>query len=435
MRILTFFLSLIFLLALTASAQQFHEDKIEFRAQAVAKLRSIGTEPAKKIAYDFQNAWDGKFTSVQQDKVHAIALRMQRKGYLFYPHFYHYFSYLAYSVAQENLQRDELNGVLEINEQAVETLNKDQYAEFLFGLNIFFAKRFLSLDKNLVIQVPGGTYSFKLLDEQMEPEPEEESIEEDNSESIADFNSENSIDSFNSNDAWSNDDSWGDDSSNGGTWNDPWTEQTTVSEPELERPEFTSTQLDHVAAMQNRYLHPNPEGPVIEFKNSNMILATPYDFMKIKNITGTFLLQNRTFAGTQGTVEWPAQNRKFRGAVVQLEDFHLRKDRSDFWTPNAKLSFTELFSGEVEGVFKFNSKARPKQTLSDFPVFTSNEANVIVKFADDNLLYTGGLNCMETTFTDVRFHKKGGRSIFWMAVATKSSSDPSFLILGIRLFS
>ena len=116
-----------------------------------------------------------------------MALTMQRKGYKFYPHFYHYFSYLAYSVAQENLQRVELSSLLDINEQVLETLSRQEYADFVFGLNIYFARRFLSLEKTLVVQAPGGSYSFKLLDDFVEVfQQQEEIIEEDTAGFITD---------------------------------------------------------------------------------------------------------------------------------------------------------------------------------------------------------------------------------------------------------
>ena len=54
------FLSLLALLLFFSSvAQSYSEDKNEFRQQAISRLKAIGTEPANKIAFDFQNAWDG----------------------------------------------------------------------------------------------------------------------------------------------------------------------------------------------------------------------------------------------------------------------------------------------------------------------------------------------------------------------------------------
>lgn len=413
-------------------AQRFSEDKTEFRTQVITKLKGIGTEAGHKMAFDFQNAWDGKFTGTQQDKIHQIALEMQKKGYKFYPPFYHYFSYLTFSVTQENLQRDELDNVLGINEQVVQTLNKRQYQEFIFGLNIFFARRYLSLDKNLSVQASEGSYNFKLLDEYI-PVQQEEYVEdttmfiseeqivaidestEEVTESADPFDTASDPWADTSSDPWdTSNDPWADtssdpwdtsndpwaDSSSSDPWDDsggddPWAEDTQSGQdyvaPKAERPSYAPIFYDHLATKQSRYLQPPLAGPIIELKDTRMLFTTPYDSMKIKNVDGTFLLKNRTFVGTKGSIEWPGLNRRFKGAVVQLQEFHFKKDRSDFWTPNAKLSFDQLVNGQVEGVFEFKSTVRPKRALNKFPVFTSNNADVSVKLIDDKLSYIGGI--------------------------------------------
>ena len=443
------FLSLLALLLFFSSvAQSYSEDKNEFRQQAISRLKAIGTEPANKIAFDFQNAWDGKFTSSQQDKIHQIALRMQRKGYQFYPYFYHYFTYLAYSVAQENLQRDKLNKVLEINEQVLETMPKSEYKEFLFGLNIFFARRYLSLDKNLVVQAPEGTYNFALLDDYVAiPEEEEEVVEEPIEETVeevveepvstedeggwssggwgSDSDSWGNDDTSNaddwgssawggSDDSWDNNDEgvwgssadwdafdagetddsegWGSDASDSGWGDTSYEEPTPIEAPKPVRQEYTAIVQDFLSLKQSQYIPPNREGPTIELINSRLIVATPFDSLKVKSLNGNYLLKDRSLVATQGSIEWPARNKNFRGATIQLTDFHIPKDRPDFWTPNAKLQFADLVGGEaIEGVFEFRSIPRPRRRLSNFPIFTSNEANVSVKLKDDKVSYIGGV--------------------------------------------
>ncbi len=417
----------------SAQAQRFSEDKTEFRQEAIAKLKSIGTESANKIAFDFQNAWDGKFTAGQQDKAHQIALTMQKKGYKFYPYFYHFFTYLAYSVTQENLQRDQLDKVLEINEQVVQTLSKSEYREFLFGLNIYFARRYLSLDKNLAVQAAEGSYEFKLLDDYIDLEPEEalkeeEAINEDSIVLIAEDEMPEIIDEP-SDDSWGND-SWGDSNDSWGDTNDPWDtsddpwannssddswgdsndswgnndswgdsndswgseSQAAVEKPKAVRPSYTPTVADYLTLKKYQYVHPELEGPVIEIIDARTILATPYDSLRIKSVKGSFLLKNRTLVASQGSLDWPGRNEKFRGAVVQLKEFHLKKDRSDFWTPNASLQFDQLTgAGNIEGVFEFKSTPRRPRTRNNYPIFTSNNADVSVKLNDDKLSYTGGV--------------------------------------------
>ncbi len=429
MRSLNLLLFVLVLSIQTVWAQRFSEEKTEFRAQVISKLKGMGTESGHKMAFDFQNAWDGKFTGDQQAKIHQIALQMQKKGFQFYPSFYHYFSYLTYSVTQEKLQRDQLDNVLKINEQVIQTLSKREYQEFIYGLNIFFARRYLSLDKNLSVQATEGSYDFKLLDEYIPVQQEEEIVEDTSSfitedeiaaieENTVDPFAEESSDPFDtSNDPWADNasdpwdtsnDPWADNNdpwdASSDPWDspsndDPWADDNTWDEepqqeyvpPTSVRPSYAPIIYDHVAEKQSRYLQPALEGPMIELKSTRMLVTTPYDSMKIKNVDGTFLLKNRTFAGTKGSIEWPGLNKKFKGAVVQLTEFRLRKDRSDFWTPYAKLSFDELVNGEVEGVFEFKSAARPKRALNKFPVFTSNEANIAVKLPDEKLSYVGGI--------------------------------------------
>lgn len=423
MRSLLISLVLVLLVFTQAEAQRFSDDKTEFRAQAIARLKGIETESAKKIAFDFQNAWDGKLTAAQQDKVHRIALTMQKRGLTFYPYFYHYFTYLAYSVAQENLQTDKLSKVLEINEQVVLTLSKSEYKDFLFGLNIYFARRYLSLDKNLVVQAAEGAYDFKLMDEYVSLPQEEEIIAEDTATLITeeempeiiettdswdngdswDTNddpwdtsddpwSSSSDDAWgNSDDSWGSDDGWGDDDSGAG---DTWGAEPEPAEekPTASRQNYAPILRNYLTEMQYKYLQPEVEGPVIEIVSARVVMATKYDSLRIKNVNGQFLLKNRTLVSQQGSIEWPAENRKFRGAVVQLADFHLKKDRSDFWTPNAQLQFQQI-SGEglIEGVFEFKSKPRPARALNPYPIFTSNKADVTVDLKDEKLSYIGGV--------------------------------------------
>ncbi len=74
------------LLTYGLQAQIYFSDSLHvFYQQAVSGLRSIGTEPANKVAFDFKNAWEGKFTTAQQNDIHSIALQMQKKGYSFRP--------------------------------------------------------------------------------------------------------------------------------------------------------------------------------------------------------------------------------------------------------------------------------------------------------------------------------------------------------------
>ena len=394
-------------------AQYFPEDETVFFNQAMQVIKNRGTEAADKVAYDFNNAWSSNFTNAHREKIISIAIQMEKKGYYEYPHFWYYFTYLAYSVSQGGVDKQQLTIILDINDQMVKELNREEYTDYLLGMSLFMGRKMLGYSNNVRITVDGGIHKFKILDaplieeqeeisdEELIPVPIEEPVseqppaEEDNGNDAFSSDSWGTDDSWGSTDSWGTDDSWGNTDSWGS--DDSWgTDPVEVQEepakaPLPKRQEVVATEHNYLMEKVSRYIHPDVVGPVIELKDNSMVIATRYDSLLIKEISGNYLLRNRIFAGTEAVLNWPKQNKQFEGAEVVLGDFHLKKDRSDFWTPNAKLTFPTLFSGAVEGVFAFKSVRRGPRTLSSYPIFTSNHSDVKLKFPGNKLFYTGGV--------------------------------------------
>lgn len=404
--------------ALTAQ-RSFSEDQPVFFNQALNSIKSIDTEAANKVAFDFQNAWNAKFTSAHKAKIHSIALQMQRKGYVIRPDYWYFFSYLAYSVSQADLNADELTSLLDINDQAVKSMNKEEYRNFLLGLNIFMARRLLVRTKNLTAATDGGSFSFKLLDEPVYEEPSDElPIEQEVPELVAPeeivddpWGDNNASDPWattddpwgttndpwgdtSNNDPWgdTNDDPWGDNAND--TWgtdnSDPWGDNSAAA-PTPERQAIQGYAENFVKEMELKYQHPEITGPIIDIVNNSMLIVTPYDSFRIKETTGSYLLKSRVFVGSKATINWPQRYKNSLGAIVTLEKYHINSDEGNFWTPNAKLSFPGLFSGNVEGVFYFKSPKRPRRAPSAYPIFISNESNVHVDLPGGKMKYTGGV--------------------------------------------
>jgi len=434
-RFALFFLLIWFFIHGAEAQHSFSEEQDVFFSQAIQKLNAMGTEPARKVAFDFGNAWRGKFTSAHKEKIHKIALKMDKKGYGFDPYFWYYFSYLAYSVSQAHLNANDLTEVLNINEQVFSTMNKGEYENFLLGLNMFMARRIVSKTKNIINVTDGGTFKFKLLDEYVpvEEDPVEEYAEPIVEQEVVNdatnndswnndpWNDNSNNDSFSqSDDSWDSD-PWGSDvdpwDDSNKTYDDNWVEQENawgyddvgeVYEEKADRQFFETIAQDHVANLKAKYRHPVLEGPAIELQNNSMLIVTPYDSLRIKETDGTVLLQNRVYAGENAVINWPADNKNAKGAVVNLDKFYIRTDRSDFWTPNATMTFPGLFPGKVEGSFTFRSQRRRKNTLSRYPVFTSNQANINVNLKDPNVRYFGGIQISGNKFFGTSVSQKNG---------------------------
>ncbi len=425
----------ILIIILTSSgaikSQALSEDPQVFLTQATALLERGNSEAYKKVSYDFNNVWTTNLTSEQQQSIISLAKKMEKKGYKLHPHFRHFFAYLAFAVTQAGVQRDELNEILEINHQVLQTLGYDQYKEFLWTMNIFLGDRYLDLTKTLRSRAEGGSKKFKMLDEVIveEEEIEEEPlpeivkepliVEEPVVEASADDWGSTSTDSWGNDDGWgsstdswgddswgSNDDwgtpstdSWGDETSWDSSTDDAWgseeswgTSEAEIPEPVIpDRPEVSPVITNYAMMVKMRYNHPVVQGPVLELNDVQLMLITRYDSMIVDDVDGNQLLGSKMFVGSKGTVAWPPDNQRNRGAKVSLSDFSVRVDRGDFWTPNATLTFPGKFTGETEGSFKWKSIRRPVNSLSSYPIFKSYDTDVTLELDPGRVTYSGGI--------------------------------------------
>ncbi|MBV6647955.1 MAG: hypothetical protein KI790_21015, partial [Cyclobacteriaceae bacterium] len=428
-----FLFSLVLIGTGSLSAQNFSDDPDKYIHEARGFLHQLNTEAANKVAFDLMNAWRAKFKEEHKEKILQISEKMRRKGYPLRPYYWHFFSYLAYSVEQEGIMSDQLNQVLDINLQVISTLSEQEYADFLFTLNVFFGRRYLFLERTSTARAPGGTYRFELLnapevieEEVVEEEPveEEEFITEEELQQteVVDMSQPAANDPWSqpandpwdqpANDPWSqpandpwdsgnsdpwatsNDDPWATNSDD--TWNsdDPWgttEEETAYVEPAPVRQQVVPVIEDFVATLKSKYVHPALDGPVIHLDDVALVVSTPYDTLRFTKVKGAHLLGKRTFVGKQAELEWPGRNEDIRGAKVELAEFSMRVDRGELWTPNAKMKFPAWFAGEVEGAFRFKSIKRPKRALSTYPVFSSYKGGIKLDFPNGKATYKGGL--------------------------------------------
>lgn len=392
--LLFLFIGLVFGSQLRAQ-NSFSTDREVFFSQATQRLKSLGTEPANKVAFDFENAWRTKFTTEHKDKIHQIAIAMERRGLIFQPDFWYFFSYLAFSTEQAGMQSAELSKLLEINEQVVKTMETGRYRNFLFGLNIYLARRYLTLTKLVAVQTAEGTYEFELLDAYVAPEEEVEMVDK---EEIIDVPEDivqgESYYTEPAPDPWGSD-PWGADpwaapaTDNGTTETDSWGEEPTEELIDSNaRPVIMGIAENYIATQLARYSPPPAEGPILKMENNALVISTPYDSLMLKEFDGTFLLQSRQLLGKNGLLNWP--NSPYGEMVVTLKEFYIPKDRSDFITPHASISAPSLFVGTADGLFEFKSIRRKKGQKSTFPVFTSNQSDLNVKIGD-GINYTGGV--------------------------------------------
>ncbi len=454
-----------------SSAQVFSEDHDTFVGQASQFLRTSEQEAYLKIGQDFQDVWSQKLQTYHRDTVIYISRQMEKERYSYNNYHRYFLSYVAEAVAENGVQADQLSRILNVNVQALQTLSKQEYLNFLYEMNAFFGNRRIHKTRNTSVVSKGGTFSFEFLGayippveeyapveeeisdeellqqqlQQIEPAPDpfaqpsptsdpfasdpfsnsgvgnqssqssdpfntgpfsnsgfgnQSSKEEPTSDpfasdpfSNAGFGSQQPVSDPFSSDPFSN--SGGGFSSNDQSLTDPFAPVTAPME-ESPAPQNVSRQgsvaykEDFVAIMQGQYPIPQKSGPVMNLKSTQLVLVTPYDSLLLKEVDGSQLLKDKVFVGEQAVLTWPQENSRTKKAVVEIEEFFVKVDRGDFWTPNAKLTFPPYINEPLPGVLKYQSLTRKQGEYSSYPRFTSYYSDATVDIPGGDAIYEGG---------------------------------------------
>ena len=126
------------LIAQQSSAQYFSDDPATFVSQATQFLRDSEHEAYLKIGQDFQDVWSQNFQTPHRDTIIYISREMENKRYAYNNYHRYFLSYVAEAVAEKGVQADQLSRILAINVEALHSLSKKEYFNFLYEMNHYF---------------------------------------------------------------------------------------------------------------------------------------------------------------------------------------------------------------------------------------------------------------------------------------------------------
>jgi hypothetical protein len=388
---ISFFLVFI---SLKLFAQGFSQEPELFGQQVVQLLKSRQAQDGDKIASDFEMAWTSKFSADNQEGLISIVQLMQKKRYALQPSYLYLFSYLAKGVIKENFSASEVDKILEISLALVATQNKGQYERFLKGMNLFMGSGYLFRDNFLSAQSLNGSYNFDLIEvANVQSTAKLIAMQQNEIEVAADLITDEVSDKV---DDWgtASDDDWGT------TATDDWAVMEENSE-DGKRNEFDDGQgasagafissNDYAALEKAKYISPQLSGPIIQFDQTELVLSSLYDSLRMRGAKGSYLINDRVFIGTYGRIDWPKKGNKMDGIKVVLGEFNIHLDHGSFWTPNASLYFPLLFSDSIPGSFKSRLLRSAQQPQESKLEFTSHHADLKLTLAAGKGVYTGGI--------------------------------------------
>lgn len=398
----------VFVLVLCSSSfgQRFSEEPDQFSKEAVALIQGYNnTEAVYQVGNKFSSAWSGWSPSIKE-RIIKVSNEASRRGQSTSVLF-NFFAGLSYAVSEENLNEVQMGKLLDVSEEVLGG-RKKHFAEFAHGLNFFLAGRYLNFTRNIKTQALDGTYEFVTLHD--DPYAALETIDMVNDEEAWGGSNDNPWTEDASGDPWKEpvevSDPWGDNSDNDDPWgdsnDDPWGNTAPapapVSKPIPKRPDIEAPLAkDYIQIMESRYIHPLRDGPIIDLKDVNIFFQTHFDTMTVNGVKGQFILARRTFAAEGGSMSWPEVHDKMDGAKVQFEKWHFQADHDYFWTPFAKLTYGRFSDQPIEGRFEFKSLPHKAGRGTDYPVFSSNKADISVELTD-KAKYTGGLEVRGNKF-------------------------------------
>ena len=405
------------------SAQSFSNDPETFKQQVLQFLKTTNTQRSLNIEGSFDKLWNEQLNQGQKDKLIAITQGMAEKRFGRTNYILLYEDIIDIPLNQK-ISAAQFDKILNISLSSVKTLNKQEYTNFQKGLHEFINSQNLYQSKFFTSKTLNPIYSFAFLGEvpklsaaeilaNSTPLDENQLLETPQSIEPPE------IDSPPENDDWpSDDEGWGNDT------NDDWlseeedwgneTDNNSIQKNSDQIPvraAVYSSGTDYVALQRAKYQSAVISGPSLHLDQASLVLSSPFDSLKINNVTGNHIFKNRVFAGSSATIDWPEKYEKMTGAQVKLGDFNFRVDRGDFWTPNATLIFPDLFPNSISGTFKYKPKKSIEQNTKNFPEFISNESNVNLNFFDGKVQYTGGIQIKGNQLIGTAINKARGELI------------------------
>lgn len=313
------------------------------------QLNSLGTEPAKNLALVLEKHWNNstRVTSSHKNKWHQLALAMQAKNYKPGLQLIAWYDCLRFLYNNNSVSESQIDQFLDLNVLLFQKNETKLLAKF-------WEKTKLWAYNGTIGQAPNCSWFLK---------NEEVAFEYFNADSVA---KNNELVASNQQMVATND-----------GWDDPI--------PVL-------GQAAVIVAKPDPLAYKLSTGPIMNFKNGNLILVTPSDSVVFNNTQAKLSMVDDVILGTVSNFEW--SQIKLPQYRSSLGAFWVDLKNPKLFCPDSKLYWKNKLEAPIEGVFHYKSTKRPKNTTNTYPRFISLQNNIVLKGLLNNLVYTGGVSLM-----------------------------------------
>jgi hypothetical protein len=389
-------------------------DSIPFREDIVGEIMTDIYRTKINVAIEkvneFASIWDSGGISVsQKTKINEIYSHYKDRALPANPYLINFVKMVSLAGTNELIQLDIMKDVLEVTSKVIENEKRTSIHKYYQNLNTFLKYSALHYSNGYKLMAGNFDLSFEYV-QRSEPFIEEIIDDESVEELSIDINNEewNTAETFNDNlsDDWDTsgetNDSWADDwntINDLDTTNESWNEQedswSDTGEDNWGTDVGTTTEEDKMITIDAivEIALPPVAGPVIHFKNIDLIFLTNYDSITLQKSNGSFLLSDDLFLGEGGTFNWSSAGLSSSEVYCNLNKYIMNINYPYFTSPKSRMFYKGKIVDAIDGTFEYKSVKRRNGIRSDYPRFTSYRNDIQVYFSQDkNLIYKGGFS-------------------------------------------
>ncbi|WP_205503447.1 hypothetical protein [Rufibacter psychrotolerans] len=424
-----FYLFLIFLLTGVAGYAQSYKlsanDPQQFLVDARALLAGTKNEAAVQVASGLEAAWNsGRLSAKQQTKVMDLAQQMLKKKLKSRPHFESFFGVVGTSVNAHQYTGANLDQLLQVIEQTLQKQEVKVYERFLLNTQQFLASRALYKGPTNRLQAVGGVFTFEYREGTPEPAADAGWGSEEPKATAAPAAAKAKTTPAAPKKAApapkkEEEDPWA-------AWETPKkvtksTSKTAKTAKAGSKKSTAAPKKETAAPVKEEPVAPaEPDyfaaplpvlaGPVVVLEKTDLLFASAYDSVTIKETSGAVSLANGQYAGKGGKLVW---NQLGSDATAEFKTLAFEVAKPAFRVEDVTLTYPAVLENSIRGNLEYKlTKPKPNGD-NGYPKFISHTNNAKIKRFGADIQYLGGLSLAGNTLMSAALD--GSPSTIWVS--------------------
>jgi hypothetical protein len=396
-------------------------DKFNSEANFIADLQLVyartDNPTTKKVAADFQLTYE-KLNAGQKTKVFDLYKNGYKRGLPVSPHLETFLATILSAIEIKKLSTEQLDKYLEVSQLAMQDYRYDRTVvlNYFIAMHNFFAENYIYKTKFNQYQVPATTpFTFGYIkpvdDLALKNKLKEEAVQDTAFEKKA--AEDTPVDD---NNGWGaptepekleKEDPWKIESvPNSGDWgNSPWGADETAADTlspekkaESNEDEFPS---DECLAPTNDTIP--RDGVFLVFEKMNLLIASAYDSITIKEVSGVYMPIKNLFTAFGGKIGWTKLGLDEKDVYCELSVYAINLKLPVLHDNTAKMTYKLRLDSAVNGIFEYKGVKMNSKPYAEFPKFTSHHSNIPVKNVAKDMIYKGGFSLAGKKFSSKNY--------------------------------